>query len=219
MRVAHKRCLVYLGGMGRPKSSNPTAMHIVAVRFTPEQKAELKILVDDHTTRFRELGRPKTVTESDVMRWLVADAVAAIKRRDAQASAPTPPPVVAPVVPVAVAAAPPPPPPVAAPIAPVTNTPKAPAVPKSTTKRSASKNTDYTGVELPAAWVPEHREVHRKCAAFLLAHPTVTQTQMANAFGFVGNIATNFAAFLKGRKPFPKAKWPTVDSVLASLGG
>lgn len=205
--------------MGRPKSSNPTAMHIVAVRFTPEQKAELKILVEDQTAIFRELGRPQTVTESDVMRWLVADAVAAIKRRDAQASAPTPPPVVAPVVPVAVAAAPPPPPPVAARVEQATPpAPRAPSARKPVVSKAVS-TTDYTGVELPEHWPEEHREAHRKCAEYMLAHPGVTGTAIAIALGFKGDSTANFNAFLRGKKALPQRMWSTVDSVLASLGG
>ena len=189
-------------------------MHIVAVRFTPEQKAELKILVDDHTARFRELGRPMVVTESDAVRWLVADAVAAIKRRDAQAAHPV---ALAPTPPAVAPPPPPPPPPVAARVEQATPpAPRAPSARKPVVSKAVS-TTDYTGVELPEHWPEEHREAHRKCAEFIIAHPGVTQKSIAHALGFKGDSAANFNAFLRGKKALPQSMWRTVDSVLASL--
>ncbi len=208
--VARETVSFTLCDMVRPRTASEAASAVIAVRFTPELKEGLERLAARTRERLAEQGITASVTESDVLRGLVAKAV---KELDAPAPLPV---AVAPVA--AVAPTPPPPPPVAARVEPPA--PTAPSARKPVASKAVSKavsTTDYTGVELPAAWVPEHREAHRKCAAFVLAHPGVTQNEIAHALGFNGDSSSNFNAFLRGKKALPQRMWPNIDSVLASL--
>lgn len=204
--------------IGRPRTASEAASAVIAVRFTPELKEGLERLVARTRERLAEQGITASVTESDVLRGLVAKAV---KELDAlQAQPPTPAPQQS--LPSALAA-PSPAAPVDAPhavnpidaptAAPPVKAPRAvkPKAPAGSPRALAIASAD----ELPATWDAERRDAHRKLSEFFAAHPDAVAVTVAKAL--MGEKDTSvFYKFLRGEKTLSSEYCRSLDAVLAS---
>lgn len=147
-----------------------------------------------HQARLADVGVSASVTESDVLRGLVAKAVKELDE---------PPP-------------PPPPAPRATIPKPATPHPKLTVVGESALPASTDAN-ELDAEDFPVSWGEEQRSAHRACASFFATHPTVTKTALAGALGIEKKNLATLNRFLGKSQRLPPKYLANLDAALASL--
>ena len=197
--VARETVSFTLCNMGRPRTASEAANAVLAVRFTPELKAGIERLVAHQRTMLAAHGLSGSVTESDVLRGLVAKAVRELD--ELQAQPPTPAPQLS--LPSALAAS--------------TPTPKAPRAVKPKASAGSHKGPAIVSAdELPPSWDEERRGAHRKLSEFFAAHPDAIAVKVAKALLGEKDTAV-FYKFLAGKKTLSTEYCRSLDAVLASF--
>ena len=193
--------------MGRPRTASEAANAVLAVRFTPELKAGIERLVAHQRTMLAAHGLSGSVTESDVLRGLVAKAVRELDTLQAQPPTPAP----QQSLPSALAA-----PSIATPVdAPTVAPVKAPRAVKPKASAGGHKGPTIVSADELPGWDEERRDAHRKLSEFFATHPNAVASNVAKALMGEKDTAV-FYKFLAGKKTLSTEYCRSLDAVLAS---